>query len=317
MHMNRREFIGTTALLAGATFLNGQAADRAAQRRFNLNLMPGMIGVGAKSQWELNELAAKHGFESVEPLGGDLASMDAAALSALREEMQRQKLVWGAANLPVDFRGEDEPFQRGVRELPRIAAGLQRAGVKRVGTWISPASQTLTYQKNFGRHVERLGQIARILDAHGLKLGFEYIGTYTLRANRRFPFIHTMEECEELISALPTKNVGLVLDSWHWWQAEDKVEDILKLKPEQIVAVDLNDAPQGRKKQEQQDGQRELPSATGVIPIADFLKALVTVGYDGPVRAEPFNKPLNEMNNDDACAATIAALRKSVEGWGA
>ena len=51
----------------------------------------------------------------------------------------------------------------------------------------------------------------------------------------------------------------------------------------------------------QQDGRRELPSATGVIDVKAFLNALVKIGYDGPVRAEPFNKKLNAMPPDDAC----------------
>jgi predicted xylose isomerase-like sugar epimerase len=36
-------------------------------------------------------------------------------------------------------------------------------------------------------------------------------------------------------------------------------------------------------------------------------------GYDGPMRAEPFNKALNDMDNDAACSATIAALKKALE----
>jgi sugar phosphate isomerase/epimerase len=79
------------------------------------------------------------------------------------------------------------------------------------------------------------------------------------------------------------------------------------------VAVDLNDAPAGIPREQQIDGQRELPAATGVIPVASFLGALRKVGYDGPVRAEPFNKALNAMDNDAACAATISALRKAIE----
>jgi len=103
------------------------------------------------------------------------------------------------------------------------------------------------------------------------------------------------------------------VDSWHWWQAGDTVEDVLSLKNEEIVSVDLNDAPSGVPKEQQKDGQRELPCATGVIDAAAFLKALVRIGYDGPVRAEPFNRALNELDNEAACAATIKAMRQAFE----
>jgi sugar phosphate isomerase/epimerase len=118
-----------------------------------------------------------------------------------------------------------------------------------------------------------------------------------------------MAETKELIAEIGTGNVGFVLDSWHWWTAGDTIEDLRTLKNEQIVSVDLNDAPAGIPKEQQIDGRRELPRATGVIDLAGFLKALQEVGYDGPVRPEPFNKSLNDLENEAACAATIQAMK--------
>jgi len=85
------------------------------------------------------------------------------------------------------------------------------------------------------------------------------------------------------------------------------------LTPEQVVSVDLNDAPLNVPKDQQIDNQRELPAATGFIDLAGFLKALQKIGYDGPVRPEPFNKILNNMDNDQACAVTAQAMRKAFE----
>ena len=62
---------------------------------------------------------------------------------------------------------------------------------------------------------------------------------------------------------------------------------------------------------EQHDTTRELPMATGVIPAAEFLSALVEIGYDGPIRPEPFNKPLNAMENEEASATAGEAMRKA------
>ncbi len=77
------------------------------------------------------------------------------------------------------------------------------------------------------------------------------------------------------------------------------------------MACDLNDAPAGIAVDEQMDNSRELPAATGVIDLKGFLGALVKIGYDGPVRAEPFNQPLNRMDDLDALKATAAAMRKA------
>jgi sugar phosphate isomerase/epimerase len=48
-----------------------------------------------------------------------------------------------------------------------------------------------------------------------------------------------------------------------------------------------------------------------VIDIAAFLNALNQIGYDGPIRAEPFNEVVNKMTRDDACAAAVASLKKA------
>jgi sugar phosphate isomerase/epimerase len=49
-----------------------------------------------------------------------------------------------------------------------------------------------------------------------------------------------------------------------------------------------------------------------VIDVAAFLKTLRQIGYDGPVRAEPFNQKLNAMDNEEACAAVAAAMKKAM-----
>jgi sugar phosphate isomerase/epimerase len=48
-----------------------------------------------------------------------------------------------------------------------------------------------------------------------------------------------------------------------------------------------------------------------VIDVKTFLNALVKIGYDGPVRAEPFNAALRAMPREAAVAATATAMRKA------
>jgi sugar phosphate isomerase/epimerase len=309
--MRRRTFIRAGAMAAATTLVRPAWALPAA-RAFKINLVTGMIGVVARTQAEVNALAKQHGFESVEARGAELAALSPDELSRLKEDMQRHGLVWGAGFLPNEARADAATFAEAIKTLPAVAAGLQRAGVTRVGTWISPGSDDLTYLQNYKRHVERIGLIAGILDDHGLRFGLEYIGTPGLRRARRHAFIHTMAEARELFADVGARNVGFVLDSWHWWTARESADELRKVTNRDVVAVDLNDAPAGIPLDDQKDNQRELPGATGVIPVAAFLQALVEIGYDGPVRAEPFNAALNALENDEACARTIEALRKTI-----
>ncbi len=169
-----------------------------------------------------------------------------------------------------------------------------------MNTWIMPTHPDLSYMANFRQHATRLREIAKILGHHGIRLGLEYVGPKTLMARSRFPFLRTLGETQALIAEIGENNMGLVLDSFHWYCAEDTKADLLTLKNSDIVACDLNDARSDLTRDAQIDGTRELPGATGVIDLKTFLEALVEIGYDGPVRAEPCNQALRDMENAEA-----------------
>lgn len=309
--LTRRAALKTTLLATGGLLASHLArAQSNSQRKMTINLMPGMIGVSA-NQLEAIDLASKHGFESVEPMTGYISTLGKEQIHDLLANMKEKNVVFGAAGLPVDFPNDEEKFSSGMKNFEKQAQALEWAGVTRMGTYIMPGHNSLTHLQNIQLHSRRLREIAQVLQNHGLRFGLEYVGTKTLRDRFKFEFVHTMPETKELIDAIGMANVGFVLDSWHWWNADESAEDILTLRASQIVAVDLNDAPAGIPKEKQMDGQRELPLATGVIPAKEFLQALQKLGYDGPVRAEPFNKPLNDLGNDEACATTAAALKKA------
>jgi sugar phosphate isomerase/epimerase len=320
--MNRRAFLHTASTLAAASALPivrgaeaSKSSSSAHRRTFTLALTPGSIGVSVSRQKELNALAHRHRFESVEPRAEELAAMSREQLAETLDDLKAKQLVWSATGLPVDFRKDDKTFQDGLAKLPRLAAGLQRAGARRIGTWLSPSHDELTYRANFQQHVKRLREVGRVLKDHDIRIGLEYVGTQLLLVGKRYPFVHTMAETRELIGEIGTGNVGLVLDTWHWWTANDTEPDILALKNEDVVSVDLNDAPKGIAKEQQRDNERELPAATGVIDATPFVRALVKIGYDGPARPEPFNKGLNALDNDAACTATSAAMHKMVAAF--
>ena len=320
--MNRRILL-KRSLATAATLLTTPAwslarsteTNRRGEPKYQMDLCGGRVGIDA-NQDGLIELASKNGFNAVEPLVWELKSKTPEQVAALKSKLAEKKLVWSAANLPVEFRQSDKKFKEDLAALPDFAKGLQNAGVTRIGTWIMPCHESLTYRANFRLHSTRLNEAAKILKDHGLRLGLEYVGTKSLWTQKRYPFMHTMKETSELIAVIGLDNVGFILDSWHWTMAGESVDDIKSLKNEQIVACDLNDAPAGIEQDQQNDTTRELPMATGVIDVKAFLNALVASGYDGPIRAEPFSKSLNEMDNEAAAAATGEAMKKAFASVG-
>jgi hypothetical protein len=141
---NRREFLHTTTLaaLAGGTLLARWApAEAAPRRKMTIDLVCGNIGVSA-NQREAIDLAIRYGFESVGADGGFLASLSDEQLAELKSAMK--SVVFGAAGLPVEFRRDEARFEADLKGLPKVATGLQRAGVTRVTTWLMPCDDSLT-----------------------------------------------------------------------------------------------------------------------------------------------------------------------------
>ena len=316
--MNRRHFLQQSgAATAGiaisqASFMPTGAIARLQDRKFTMSLDPGAIGVKADQQ-QLLDYAIEYGFEAITPYSDYLADPSDNQRSELLDKMKQKNVVWGVAGLPVQFREDEDRFRTDLKELPRLANGLHRANVTRVSTWIMPNHAELNYLKNFEQHSTRLREVAKVLADHDLRFGLEYVGPTTLRHAKKYAFVHTLDETMALIEGIGQKNVGVVLDSFHWFTAEESVKDILTLTNDDVVAGDLNDAYAGRSAIEQIDGQRELPMATGLINVKDFLDALVQIGFDGPVRAEPFNQALRDMPDDKAVAATADAMKKAFD----
>lgn len=243
------------------------------------------------TQLEAIELAHLHGFESVEARADELALLPEDGLQRLLSDLHGKGLRFGLAGLPIDLRRDEQRFAEGMRQLPKFAQVLQRCGVTRLGSSIVPFHDELSYAENFQQHVGRIGAVARVLGDYGIRFGLEYCATPTLRRAKLHEFIHSLPQLRQLIAAIAAPNLGLVLDSWHWWMSGSSTAELMPLRMEEVVGVDLNDAPVGVPQAELLDRQRELPGATGVIDLPQFLGALRRLGYDGPVRAEPFEFP--------------------------
>jgi len=315
--ITRRQFLiaGTAAGAAANIALSATAKLFAAttpapQRKFYAILSLGRLGFHATFP-ESVELATRFGFEGLDPDADHLASLNDDALHKLLEDLQERNLKFGAAGLPVEFRKDAETFSSDLKKLPAAVATLQRAGIWRVSTWVLPCSDDLTYLQNFRQHADRLRLCAQVLADHGQKLGLEYVSPRTLWRSQKHPFIHTLSEMKELLVAIGTDNLGIQLDSWHWFNAQETLQDLLTLRGQDVITVDLNDAPTGLTLDQYRDNNRELPAATGVIPVKQFLEALLQIGYDGPIQAEPFNAALRALPLDQACAMTSDAMKKA------
>jgi len=270
------------------------------------NLSPGAIGIRNLSLPEAIDLARKTGFGGIDFNIREAATLaEAHSVAHVRNLFVQAGVQPGLWGLPVAWNRDDQ-WEADLQELPRLAALGRDLGCPRTATWCPPNSAERAYEENFAWHVARFRPVAEVLKEHGCRLGLEFIGPQTLRPPDKHPFIYNLEGMMDLIGAIGTGNVGLLLDAWHLYTSGGSLDDLDKITAEDIVTVHVNDAPTGMAMEAYIDNDRRLPMETGVIDLPGFMQKLGQLGYDGPVTPEPFSKRVNAIE-DPLEAAQLTA----------
>ena len=276
------------------------------------NLAPDRVEIDL-SLGEVIPLASRYGFRAIDlPLEEVAGMRDHEALVAA---MNDAGLRWGGFELPLDFRNDRATYDEHVERLKAWLPLAQRLGCDRCYTAAVPGHNELEYKANFAFDVERLRPVTQLLADHGMRLAMEFIGPQTLRDTFRHPFIYTiggvLKLCEAIAPDARTGQVGILLDSYHWWTSGATEADLLDLlSRDNIVYVHVNDGRAGRSRDEQMDLERKLPCATGLVDAVTFVRALKTLGYDGPVTAEPFDDELKGKSPDENASSVIRSIEK-------
>lgn len=272
------------------------------------SLTPGAIGVKGSVE-ELVALASQGGFQGLDISIQAVADLVAErGASEVKDLFASANLKVGAWGLPMPWNGSQNDYDAGLKDLAKFAEVAEQIGAPRCAQWIPCASDTLKFRENFRFHITRLTPVAQVLKDHGCSIGLEFIGPQTLRIDKAYGFIYTMNGMVALCEAIGTGNVGLLLDAWHWYTQLGTVSDLMALTPEDVIHVHVNDAPVGVDVVDQIDNKRALPSETGVIDLVAFLKAMKEIGYEGPVSPEPFSQRVRELPAEQAISETHAGL---------
>jgi sugar phosphate isomerase/epimerase len=276
---------------------------------------PDQLGIRGLSLSDAIALARAAGFAGLSFDSRAAArAADERGLDTVQDQFAQAGVRPALWNLPVAWRDDDQ-WQADLRELPRLAATARALGATRTATYMPSGSDERSFQENFDWHVARLRPIAEVLRDEGCQFGIEFIGPKTYRAAFRHEFIHTLDGVMELVAAIGTGNVGVMLDSWHLYTSGGTLADLERLTNHDVVVVHVNDAPAGIARDEQIDTVRTLPMETGVIDLVGFMRALREMGYDGPVMPEPFSQRINDLAATDPEAAAREAARSMDALW--
>ena len=231
---------------------------------------------------------------------------------------KRASLQPGAARFPIKLTDEadDAAFDASLNKFEIEAPLLAEAGYTVLAYHLLPWSQatpSLPFHEHFRRTAARLARVVPILERHGLTVALEPIGAFGLRRVREHAFVHTIEGVRALIAAASAERcVGIKFDTFHWHVCGGLLGELAKLDASEIVYVELNDLTPARGRWtdlEVPELHRELPGDSGhTIDCPGALAVLAHIGYDGPVVAEPFNRPLQALSIYEAVARVSASL---------
>jgi sugar phosphate isomerase/epimerase len=202
-------------------------------------------------------------------------------LQTVKEWLKEYGLSVGAAGLPAPLNRTDEEFREALPGVREQAELLQALGVTRMVTWLPPSGDALPFL--FACDVvSRARACAGVLENYGLRLGLEFVGPYHLRGGR-YPYLHSLPQTIRLLDAIDRENVGVLLDSYHWYANGGDPAELRQLPLSRIVHVHINDTD--KSPEEAHDFQRLLPGE-GRIDLAAFVGYLAESGYDGPLSVE-------------------------------
>jgi Sugar phosphate isomerases/epimerases len=281
-----------------------------------ISLHPARLNAGALSLAEFADLAARNDFAAFEfSIGGARKLIEEkGGPEAVKTFLAEKNVELGSFGLSVEWRGDEETFQKGLAALEDEAAVAASLGADRCTTWMPPAVND-DAEAWIARTADRFREIARIFGRHGVRLGLEWVGPHHLRAGAPNAMganaaIYTLPGTLDLIARIGEPNVGLLVDSYHCYTTGVTGDDLAKLTDAQIVHVHINDAPKGSGPEGARDGERVLPGE-GEIDLKDFLDGLRRAGYRGYIAPEILN-PNNIADDPETAAAKVRMSLRTV-----
>lgn len=148
-----------------------------------------------------------------------------------------------------------------------------------------------------------LNELGDIASEYGVSLAFEFLGQTDCS-------VQTLDLAKTIVEKVDRDNIGLVIDTFHFYAGNSSFEAIETLDPAKLFIFHINDA-EDLPKETLTDAHRLYPG-TGILPIRQMKAAFDRIGYNRMVSIEIFRP---EYWNQDpyevarlARAATIEAL---------
>jgi 2-keto-myo-inositol isomerase len=139
--------------------------------------------------------------------------------------------------------------------------------------------ENATKDEIIAESVKVLNELGDIADKHNVSLAFEFLGQTDCS-------VQTLDLCNEIVEKVNRKNIGNVLDSFHFYAGNSTFEAIDNLNPEKLFIFHINDA-ENLPKEQLTDANRLYPGL-GILPLTEIKSRFDKIGYNRMVSIEIF-----------------------------
>ena len=253
-------------------------------------------------------VAGRAGFNFVEIWAPKLMGyMERGGLAALTRDLKRAEVRAVTLNSVEHVTFNDpsghvrmlEDFQR----FCQVAKAIQAETVIVVP---SPRPKGVSLTAIERESIRVLRELSAIASPYGVRLAYEFLGFADCTVN-------SLAQCATIVEKVARNNVGLVLDTFHFFAGGSSVASIREVNPEKIFMVHINDVERAPRRK-MHDALRLFPGK-GILPLPRILRTLKAIGYSGGVSVEIFRPqywtrpPLQVAR--EARKSAVAALRQA------
>jgi sugar phosphate isomerase/epimerase len=119
--------------------------------------------------------------------------------------------------------------------------------------------------------------------------------------------VQSLAETNELLHEAGSRNVGITLDSYHWYGSHGTLDQIRETPGHWISLLHINDGKADVDRDHLHDFDRVMPGH-GNFPLAPWLQAISSTGFDGFVALEVLGPAMEGVAPAAYAEAGIQAL---------
>jgi 2-keto-myo-inositol isomerase len=146
-----------------------------------------------------------------------------------------------------------------------------------------------------------LRELASIGERHGVALAFEFLG-------QKDCSVQTLDIANEIVEKTNRRNIGLVLDSFHFYTGGSTIRMIDALNAKHLFIFHIDDA-EDLPLDQLTDAHRLLPGM-GILPLQEIIAAFKRIGYDANASVEIFRPEYWERDPFQLAREAKAAVER-------